>query len=81
MIPRVLEARYVGEYVIWLRFNDGVEGEVDLKDELWGPVFEPLIDKEEFKKVRVHPELHTIVWENEADFAPEFLHSIVRVTA
>ena len=81
MIPRVLEARYVGEYVVWLRFNDGVEGEVDLKDELWGPVFEPLRDKEEFRKVRVHPELHTIVWENEADFAPEFLYSIVRVTA
>ena len=81
MILRVLEARYVGDYVIWLRFNDGVEGEVDLKDELWGPVFEPLRDKGEFKRVRVHPDLHTIVWENEADFAPEFLHSIVQVTA
>ena len=81
MIPRVIEARYVGKYMIWLKFNDGVEGEVDLKDELWGPVFEPLKDQEEFKKFRVHPDLHTIVWENEADFAPEFLHSIVKVTA
>ena len=38
MIPRILEARYAGDYTIWIRFNDGVEGEVDLKDELWGPV-------------------------------------------
>jgi len=80
MIPRVIDARYVGDYVIWLRFNDGVEGEIDLKDELWGPVFEPLKDKEVFKSFRVDPELHTIVWDNEADFAPEFLHSIVNVT-
>jgi len=81
MLPRVIKARYVGEYIIWLKFNDGVEGEVDLKDELWGPVFEPLKDQEAFKRFRVHPDLHTIVWENEADFAPEFLHNIVKVTA
>ena len=81
MLPRVIEARYVGEYVIWLKFNDGVEGEVDLKDELWGPVFEPLKDPEAFRQFRVHPDLHTIVWENEADFAPEFLHRVVKVTA
>ena len=81
MIPLVTEAHYVGDYVIWLKFSDGVEGEVELKDELWGPVFEPLNDKEEFKKFRVHPDLHTIMWENGADFAPEFLYTIVQVTA
>ena len=81
MLPRVVQARYVGEYVIWLKFNDGVEDEVNLKDELWGPVFEPLKDQKVFRRFRVHPDLHTIVWENEADFAPEFLHSIVQVLA
>ena len=81
MMPRVIEAHYVGDYVIWLKFSDGVEGEVELKDELWGPVFEPLKEKEEFKKFRVHPDLHTIMWENEADFAPEFLYGIVKVSA
>ena len=81
MIPLVIEAHYVGDYVIWLKFSDGVEGEVELKDELWGPVFEPLKDKEEFKKFRVHPDLRTITWENGADFAPEFLYTIVQVAA
>ena len=81
MIPLVIEAHYVSDYVIWLKFSDGVEGEVELEDELWGPVFEPLKDKEEFKKFRVHPDLHTIMWENGADFAPEFLYTIVQVTA
>ena len=81
MLPRVIQARYIEEYIIWLKFNDGVEGEVDLRDELWGPVFEPLKDQEVFRRFRVHPDLHTIVWENEADFAPEFLHKMVKVPA
>ena len=81
MIPRIVEARYVDSYTVWLRFNDGVEGEVDLKDELWGPVFEPLKDLNRFRRFAVHPELHTIVWDNGADFSPEFLHSSIRTTA
>jgi len=78
---QVVDARYVRDYVIWLRFNDGLAGEVDLRDELDGPVFEPLRHLEAFRSVRLHPELHTIVWPNGADLAPEFLHERVRVTA
>ena len=40
----VMEARYVRDFVVWLRFRDGTAGEVDLGPELWGPVFEPLRD-------------------------------------
>jgi hypothetical protein len=76
----VLEARYVRDYVVWLRFRDGTAGEVDLGPELWGEVFEPLRDVEYFKQFAVHPEFHTLVWPNDADFAPEFLHDAVRVT-
>ena len=78
---RLVEARYVRDYVIWLRFSDGLAGEVDLRDELDGPVFEPLRDIDFFQSVRLHPELHTIVWLNGADFAPEFLHERVHVPA
>ncbi len=78
---QVVESRYVRDYVIWLRFNDGLAGEVDLRDELDGPIFEPLRQLETFRSVRLHPELHTIVWPNGADLAPEFLHERVRVPA
>ena len=77
----VVEARYVRDYVIWLRFSDGLAGEVDLREELDGPVFEPLRQPEAFHAVRLHPELRTIVWPNGADLAPEFLHELVRVPA
>jgi hypothetical protein len=77
----VIEARYVRDYVIWLRFRDGTAGEVDLGPELWGEVFEPLRDLQYFKQFTVDPELETLVWPNGADFAPEFLHEAVRVRA
>lgn len=73
MIPHVIKAEYKGDYRVWLRFNDGAEGVVDLKDELYGEMFEPLKDIKKFKSFRIDPELETLVWENGADFAPEFL--------
>jgi hypothetical protein len=77
----VIEARYVGRYVIWLRFRDDTSGEIDLEKELYGPVFQPLRDTAAFRQFQIHPEFHTLTWPNGADFAPEFLHDNVRVTA
>jgi hypothetical protein len=42
---------------------------------------EPLKDVAFFKQFSIHPEFHTLVWPNGADFAPEFLHESVQVTA
>jgi hypothetical protein len=80
MVKSLLQST-LKDYVVWLRFSDGVEGEVDLKDELFGEVFEPLKDKNFFKKFILQPEWLTIAWPNGADFAPEFLHSVVQVHA
>lgn len=80
-MPRLLEARYVRDFVVWLRFSDGTQGEVDLAGELEGPVFEPLRESAYFRKFILHPELHTIVWPNGADLAPEFLYERIRVPA
>ena len=79
MIPRLLEAQHRGGTRVWLRFKDGVEGEIDLGAELWGDVFEPLKDVAEFAKLRADPELHTLFWPNGADFSPEWLHEQVTV--
>ena len=68
---------YRGGHRLWLRFNDGAQGEVDLAVHLVGPVFVPLRDPALFAAVRLDPELRTIVWPNGADLAPEFLHSLL----
>ena len=77
----VIEARHVSGYTVWLKFRDGTQGEIDLKSELDGPVFEPLRNLSVFLQFRVDPEFHTLVWPNGADLAPEFLHDSIRITA
>ncbi|MBD3376463.1 DUF2442 domain-containing protein [candidate division KSB1 bacterium] len=79
MILHVKKAKYLYDYVLWLRFNDGSEGEVDLKNELYGTMFKPLLDIQLFKTVKVDPELETIVWANGADLSPEYLYDRLKI--
>ncbi|WP_368860884.1 DUF2442 domain-containing protein [Desulforhabdus sp. TSK] len=75
MILHVEEARHLGGHRVWLRFNDASCGEVDLSDELDGPIFEPLKKEDYFRQFVVR--YHTLSWQNGADFAPEFLRDIL----
>lgn len=71
----VVKARFLGGHRVWLRFKDGLEGELDLGSRLWGPVFEPLKDPTFFARFKVD---HTLCWPNGADFSPEYLWDRVR---
>ncbi len=77
----VVAARYLREYKIWLRFEDGTEGETDLAGELTGEVFEPLRDPAFFASFKVNPDTGTIEWPNGADLAPEFLYARIHAVA
>jgi len=79
MTPRVIEASHVRGYVIRIRFSDGTEGDVDLASDLEGEIFAPLKDQAFLARLRVDPELHTVVWPNGADLAPEFLYDKVQI--
>ena len=81
MIPRIQKANYLNDYIVRIVFTDGAEGEVDLKDELYGEIFEPLKEKSYFSKVFVHPDFHTLCWPNGADFAPEYLYEKLHILA
>ncbi len=72
----VKSAKYLSGFKLWVAFDDGTSGEVDLEGVLNGPVFEPLQDLNFFKKLAVDPELETVVWPNGADLAPEFLKEL-----
>lgn len=74
--PRVTAVRPVGGYRLWLRFSDGVEGHVDLRDALDGPVFAPLRDATFFARVQLDPPF-TIAWPNGADIAAERLYDLL----
>ena len=74
MLVHVVKAKYVDGYRIEVSFNDGRTGIADLKDALHGPVFESLKDESNFKRFVVDEELDTLVWENGADLAPEYIY-------
>ena len=75
----VMDAKYEKEFTVWVRFKDGLEGEIDLREEFDGPIFEPLKDIDFFKSFNI--EGHTLHWENGADFAPEYLYKLVEEQA
>lgn len=76
MFLHIIHASYLTDYRLRLQFNDSLVKDVDLKDELYGEVFEPLQDMEFFQQVAVNPDTGTIEWPNGADFAPEFLYEL-----
>ena len=72
----ILSAEVCGPYSLLVRFNDGVEKQVNLRPLIWGPAFEPLLDPEYFARVVVDPSFHTVVWPNDVDLAPEALYEL-----
>ncbi len=80
MILHVTDVQYLQNYQLKLTFNDGVTGIADLSNELWGEMFEPLKDPDLFSTAKLDKELDTVVWENGADLAPEFLRSLINAS-
>lgn len=78
MILHTTEVKPLAGYRLFLRFNNGVAGEVDLSGELEGDVFEPLRDPAMFDTACQHPVMRTVAWANGADLAPEFLLNLMR---
>jgi hypothetical protein len=74
-VEYVTEAKVLRTYVLELTFTDGTRGEVDVENELYGEVFEPLRDPAYFALGELDAVIGTVVWPNGADFAPEFLHA------
>jgi len=78
MMIDVVEARPRGGYRVHLRFEDGVEDEIDLAELIrFEGVFAPLRDPARFAEVRIHPELGTLCWLGGADLDPDVLYAKV----
>jgi hypothetical protein len=73
-IYRVVNVEIVGPYTLRVTFDDRTEQVIDFRPVLEGPLYGPLQDESLFNQVEIDPEVHTLVWPNEADFDPETLH-------
>jgi len=81
MLRDAKEVRSIDCRTIWVRFDDGAEGTVDVaaRVDLSG-VFEPLKDPAYFARVFVNPELGTVTWPNGADIDTQVLYSWITGT-
>ena len=75
MLKDIVSASPLDGYRLSIRYEDGVEGIVDLGAIIgFRGVFAPLKDPAYFSQVRVDPELGTVSWPNGADLDPDVLY-------
>jgi hypothetical protein len=79
VLKDVVEVEAVGNHRLRLRFEDGVEGVLDLTAIVpFEGVFAPLRDPAVFAAARVNAELGTVCWPNGADLDPDVLYALVQ---
>ena len=72
-MPKPLEVKPLPNFRLWLRYDDGASGEVDLSDLAGRGVFKAWEDQEFFKEVKIG--LHgEISWSEEIDLCPDSLY-------
>ena len=70
----VTDAKALPDYRLQLRFSDGTEGDIDLREFIESdarPIVKALRERSAFVAIRV--EMDTVVWANGFHLAPEFL--------
>jgi len=77
---RVINAEIKNDYIIYIEFNNGTKGTIDFKkilEEDHREIIRELLNKELFKTVKVN--LNTLCWDNEVDFAPDYLYEQIEI--
>ena len=70
----VTELRAEGDYTLWLRFDDGLEGRVYLGEWVATTMFGALCDQEMFRRVAIDPVSNAVTWESGINLDPEVLY-------
>src|SRR6266513_485797 len=73
-VYRVIDFEVVAPHTLRIHFDDETAQTIDFRPVLFGELYSPLNDVNIFNRVRIDPEVHTLVWPNGADFDPATLH-------
>ncbi|MCL2832127.1 MAG: DUF2442 domain-containing protein [Treponema sp.] len=71
----IIKVALQGDYTVYVEFNNGQTGIINLKNELekdHREIIRELLDLEKFNTVKLWH--HTLSWDNGVDFAPEYLN-------
>jgi len=71
---RIVAVQPLAQYRVWIRFSDGIEGEVDLSDLVGKGVFALWNDPAQFARVSIDPQSHTLTWPGGIDICPDTLY-------
>src|SRR5688572_3217125 len=77
----VVAVRALPGFALFVRFADGTEGQVDVKEFLFAPnpgVFEPLRDPVKFSQARVRD--GAVTWPGGLDMAPDAMYDDIKAT-
>lgn len=70
---KVQEVKYISDYIISIKFDDGVHGTIELNDLVQKGIFKVLQDKNEFAKVYTNG--YSIAWSNELEIDATTIYS------
>ena len=72
-MKKAIDVSPLDNYRIWLKFDDGAQGEIDLSDLAGRGVFAAWADQKVFREVRVD-DSGAVVWPGEIDLCPDALY-------
>jgi len=67
---KIIACKAKPDYILWVRFDDGLEGEVDLSNLVGQGVFKAWEAIPFWESVRIDPESETVAWGEEIDLDP-----------
>jgi hypothetical protein len=74
LLVKITAVEIIRPYTLCITFDDGVERVINFEPVLYGHYYGPLRDLSLFNQVQLDPEVHTLVWPNDADFDPATLY-------
>ena len=72
-MKRIVGFKVLEHYRMWLRFDDGVEGEVNFSEHVGKGVFVPWTDYGFFRHVNIGEHGRTLTWPGDLDFCADAL--------
>lgn len=75
---KVIELKYLRDYTLWMRFNDGETKTIDFRPLIGKGISAVLIDSEYFKLASIDNG-GGIEWPNGFDFCPNYLKEYVEL--
>lgn len=72
MYPAIVNVKPDDDYVLYLEFDNGVQGWMDMKPFINYGVFQKIKDRSMFKQVRI--KFDTVEWDCGVDLDPEYVY-------